>query len=194
MRAKNVFLLIGAVVCVFAVSAAEKPANADKAGARLTREKILVPAADGGFGWSPERLCVETDLNGDAIPDIVISDSISTGGTGGWNWTLWLSTAPNSYERANAEIGAGALAVEPSKDSGARPGSSRLWMYWHTSCASGEIRYLEIGKNGKPRCSPAIEIQPGDRGTDIGRAVCKAIFEGAGALKPRHLFAPAKKD
>ena len=132
-----------------------------------TRAEVLAASTDPGL--RPERRYGELDLNGDGTNDLVVSESISLGGTGGLVYNLYLGLGQDRYRQIDCFL-AGTMALEEYA------GTRRLWSYTHSSATSGTIQYRYFDRKGVFQKSEALTIHPGDGGSEIGNAVYQAIF------------------
>lgn len=132
-----------------------------------TRESLFAPVSD--LHQSQERCYADLDLNADGTNDLVLSESVSLGGTGGLIFNLYLGAGNDRYRHMDQFL-AGVMAVETN-------GHRRLlWSYSHMSAGSGTLQYRSFDRKGRYEVSPAITIYPGDGGSDIANGVYNAIF------------------
>ena len=140
----------------------------------VTREKLFAPLASASL--SPERRYADIDLNGDGTNDLVLSESVSLGGTGGLVHNLYLGLGGDRFRFIDRFL-AGILSLESSGE------TPRLWSYSHMSSRSGTIQYRCYDHKGVFQISPGIAICPGDGGTEVGNGIYKAIFNEKTMLK-----------
>ena len=146
----------------------------------LTREQLFAPIADPKL--NPERRYAEFDLNGDGTKDLLLSTSVSHGGTGGLIYNLYLGIGKNKFKKLNQFL-AGGFAVETHGK------IKRLWSYSHCSSQSGTIQYCYFDWKGRFQKSNTLLIHPGDGGTDMGNKIYKTIFNEKTILKRKPIGA-----
>ncbi len=135
---------------------------------------------DGAGQKYSERLRILTDLDGDGVEDMLLSGGPESSGTMGRAWTVYLSR--NSDFSAIGEIWAHpmAIVIEPDQDQIQTDAKvrrfARIWVYLKGSGRSGSIGYCRVGNESVDEIR-AIEIYPGDSGTDLGNAIYDATFE-----------------
>ena len=132
-----------------------------------TRKELFAPITDPAV--SPERRYAELDLNGDGTNDLVLSDSVSLGGTGGLVYNLYLGLGQDRFQQIDRFL-AGIMATET------HGGTTRLWFYSHMSAGSGTIQYRYFDRKGIFQKSETLTIYPGDGGSDTGNGICQAVF------------------
>ena len=148
-----------------------------------TREQLFAPINDPKL--NPERHYAELDLNGDGTNDLVLSESVSLGGTGGLVYNLHLGLGDNRFRQIDRFL-AGVMATET------QGGITRLWFYSHMSAASGTIQYRYFDCKGIFQKSQVLTIYPGDGGSEIGNAVYKSIFNDKTTLEMKKIGASNK--
>ena len=141
-----------------------------------TREQLFAPITDRNMEVSPERRYAELDLNADGTNDLVLSESVSFGGTGGLVYSLYLGVGDARFQRIDRFL-AGIMATET------HGGTTRLWFYSHMSAASGTIQYRYFDRKGEFQKSQVLTIHPGDGGSDIGNGIYSSIFNDKSTLK-----------
>ena len=141
-----------------------------------TREQLFAPITDRNMEVSPERGYAELDLNADGTNDLVLSESVSFGGTGGLVYNLYLGVGDARFQRIDRFL-AGIMATET------HGGTTRLWFYSHMSAASGTIQYRYFDRKGEFQKSQVLTIHPGDGGSDIGNGIYSSIFNDKSTLK-----------
>ena len=110
------------------------------------------------------------DLNGDSIKDEIRSGPSSLFGNAGGPLVVRLSASDNSPEVAYLIEGNGRFAIESFGDNA----PVRLWTYWHVSSIEGVLTSYRFRKSGVE--TSHITINPGDGGTETGRAIFNAVF------------------
>jgi hypothetical protein len=145
----------------------------------LTRSELFAPITDPVL--NPDREYVELDLNGDGANDLVVSESVSLGGTGGLVYNLYLAAGQDHFRRLDQFV-AGALAVEIHGD------TKYLWSY-----SSGTIQYRYFDRKGRLQRSPVLDICTGDSGTETGNGIWQAIFREKTTLKTKTIGAPIQQ-
>ena len=163
-----------------------------------SREKIFSEPVEALY--RPEKCYAEPDLDGDGTNDLIISDTVSFGGTGGLPYHVYLGKGNNSFQkipilqencisyqaegenwipivtpvRTNATFSAGAMAIEEETKDEALP--RKLWLYFHNSARSGSISYLYFDRNGDLRESGSLEIHSNLDQDNTGGLIGNAIF------------------
>ena len=132
-----------------------------------TREQLFAPITDPNV--NPERRYAELDLNGDGTNDLLLSTSVSHGGTGGLIYNLYLGVGEDRFKKLD-QILAGGFAVEVHGK------TIRLWSYSHASSQSGTIQYRYFDRKGRFQKSQPLLIHPGDGGSKVGNAIYASIF------------------
>ncbi|MHC4504406.1 MAG: hypothetical protein ACYTFI_13960 [Planctomycetota bacterium] len=163
--------------CVLAGGAARS------ATPEVTTRKKLFADHPGGI-LNPLRYWHELDLTGDGIDELILSESVSCGGTGGFVYNLYLGLPGGRFKRVGG-FGCNVMAVETHGS------MKRLWTYSHSSSASGSLQYRYFDDKGAYREGPAIVIFPGDGGTQIGNAILASIFNSKTRLKMVELRPPS---
>jgi hypothetical protein len=148
-----------------------------------TRKELCAPITDRGV--NPERRCAEFDLNGDGTNDLVLSESVSLGGTGGLVYNLYLGLGQDRFRQIDRFL-AGIMATET------HGGTTRLWFYSHMSAGSGTIQYRYFDRKGIFQTSQWLTIYPGDGGSDTGNGIYQAIFNEKTILKMQTIGASNK--
>lgn len=143
----------------------------------------LVPhqnPTDGAVKKYTERLRILTDLDGDGVEDMLLSGGSESSGTMGRDWTVYLNR--NGDFSAIGEVWAHpmAIAIEPDQDLIQTDPKvqrfARIWVYLKSSGRNGTFGYYRIGNKSVDEIK-AIEIYPGDGGTELGDAIYKATFK-----------------
>jgi hypothetical protein len=140
----------------------------------LGRAQLLAPITDPAL--SPERRYAELDLNGDGTNDLVLSESVSLGGTGGLVYNLYLGLGQDRFRQIDRFL-TGIMATET------HGGTTRLWLYSHMSAGSGTVQYRYFDRKGIFQRSQHITIYPGDGGSETGNGIYQAIFNEKTILK-----------
>ena len=112
-------------------------------------------------------------MDGDGLKEMILSESVSTGGTGGFVYTLYHAIGRDQFHPVGTFL-CGNLAVEPVP--GTKPPRLRLWTYRHDSSQSGQLSIHELFPKGQLR-TDSIWVFPGDGGTKIGNDILNAIFD-----------------
>lgn len=143
----------------------------------LTRAEVFAPITETSL--IPERNYVELDLNGDGVNEIILSESLSLGGTGGQVYNLYASVGPDRFQQVDEFIGAD-LATE------VHDGGIRLWSYHRLGALCGTIGYRYFDGKGVLQKSANLEIQTGgDSGSKTANAILRVIFNERTVLKPK---------
>lgn len=150
-----------------------------------TREELFAPIADPDL--SPERRYAELDLTGDGTNDLLLSTSVSHGGTGGLVYNLYLGVGQDRFKKLDQFL-AGGFAVEVHGK------TNRLWSYSHMSSQSGTIQYRYFDRKGRFQKSQPLLIHPGDGGSEVGNAIYASIFNEKTILKTKSTGASNKPD
>lgn len=127
-----------------------------------------------------ERLRILTDLDGDGVEDMLLSGGPETSGTMGRTWTVYLSRSKDFRRIGEVSAHPIAIAIEPDQDRAQTDAKirrfARIWVYLKSSGRNGSFGYFRVGDNSVDEMK-AIEIYPGDGGTDLGRAIYDATFK-----------------
>ncbi|HEY8961921.1 MAG TPA: hypothetical protein VIM57_06915 [Luteolibacter sp.] len=135
---------------------------------------------DGAVQKYSERLRILTDLDGDGVEDMLLSGGPESSGTMGRAWTVYLNRSGDF--RAIGEIWAHpmAIAIEPDKDRIQNDAKARrfarIWVHLKGGGGRGAFGYYRVGNESVDEIK-ALEIYPGDSGTDLGRALYEATFK-----------------
>ena len=150
----------------------------------LTRDEVirLNPADPDQRGNNRSRLYTKVDLTGNGLLDIIISDDLHTGGTGGLSYSIYLCINTNQYREANVEIGGSRLAIDEADF-----GHKSIWSYWHISSCQGGIQYVYLDDDGEWKSSPSLTIYTLE---GIGSGIFSAIFD-KDTLLPMRIISPA---
>ena len=155
-----------------------------------SRQVLLTPV--NAPHLSPIRKFCEVDLNGDGIDELILSRSVSLGGTGGLVYDLYLGLEGDRFKPLDSFLSC-VMAVEP------RGKVKRLWTYTHSSSQSGHLQYRYFDRDGDLQKGPAMLIHPGDGGSETGNAIFDAVFRHDNTLKmktignPKRAVAPDRK-
>jgi hypothetical protein len=150
-----------------------------------TREQLFAPITDPKV--NPERHYAELDLNGDGINDLLLSTSVSDGGTGGLIYNLYLGVRQGRFKKLDQFL-AGGFAVEVHGE------TKRLWSYSHMSSQSGTIQYWYFDRKGDFQKSQPLLIHPGDGGSEVGNAIYASIFNDKTMVKTKKTGTSNKPD
>ena len=122
---------------------------------------------------SGERFRVLADFNMDGLTDMALSDDMSTFGTGGIGWKLYMADTSGMYRKY------GTFFTKPRLISLERLGSKiRMWTYGHISAQEGILACCRLGDTTFTECRSMV-IHPGDGGTEIGNEIMKAVFRNS---------------
>jgi hypothetical protein len=122
---------------------------------------------------SGEHFRILADFNADGIQDMALSYDTSLFGNAGGHFTLYLGNAKGQY-RKHGEFFAHTMAVSLEKIGT----KVRLWTYVRGGGGIGQIGYYEVLKD-KLSEYHSITIHPGDSGTEMGNAICEAVFKNS---------------
>ncbi|MEZ5278613.1 MAG: hypothetical protein R3F07_19685 [Opitutaceae bacterium] len=142
----------------------------------LTREQLFAPGNDPNL--NPEKRYAEFDLDGDGTNDLLLSTSVSQGGTGGLIYNLYLGVGHERFKQLDQFL-AGGFALE---DDGK---TKRLWSYTHRSSQSGTIQYRYFDRKGTFQKSQPLLIYPGDGGSEVGNGIYRSIFNEKTMLRTK---------
>jgi hypothetical protein len=118
---------------------------------------------------SRERERLVADVNFDGAADLMLSDSVSTFGTGGGRFTVWLGSPDGSYERVGSFFAnSGAVSVEK-----VGPGLVAVHTYSHMNAGSGHVSSYLLAENGLVLVRRRM-IYPG---TEEGSKEYRRLFE-----------------
>ncbi len=132
-----------------------------------TRQVLFAPVTDSTL--SSERYFTELDLNGDGIDELIISESVSLGGTGGLIYHLYIGIGQDRFLFLDSFL-SGIMAVE------IRGETKQIWSYSHSSAASGTVQYFYFDCEGAFQRSLSIMIYPGIGGSLVDKMIYQAIF------------------
>jgi hypothetical protein len=143
----------------------------------------LVPhpnSMDGATQKYSERLRILADLDGDGVEDMLLSGGPETSGTMGRAWTVYLNRNGGFSAVGDVSAHPMAIAIEPDQDRIQADAKirrfARIWVYLKSSGRNGTFGYYRIGNESVDEIK-AIEIYPGDGGTDLGRSIYDATFK-----------------
>lgn len=141
-----------------------------------------VPAQAQDTATDPHRLRIITDLDGDGVDDALVSKPLAMFGMSGGAWDVCLGRDGGTEMLGEITAHPSAVTLEPVGQelpgAAAAPAGgvfARIWVYLRKSGSQGQLGYYEVGMEGVGPLR-AIEIQPGDGGTDTGRALYEAVF------------------
>lgn len=115
------------------------------------------------------------DLDKDGHEDVIISEPLSSFGTGGGSFWMYLWT--NGNYRCIGEFGshAGWIKVEDEPH-----GYRRIWTWWHSSCSSGTIGCVTVWSNGFVEKGQLPITTAGDGGpSSIGSELMDSVHRHA---------------
>jgi hypothetical protein len=133
----------------------------------FTRQVLLAPLTDTTL--SSERYFIELDLNGDGINELIVSESVSLGGTGGLIYSLYLGIGQDRFLFMDRFL-SGIMALETQDN------TKRLWSYSHSSASSGTIQYYYFDSEGAFQHSHSMMIYPGVEGSLMDNMIYQIIF------------------
>jgi hypothetical protein len=135
---------------------------------------------EGANSKYSERLRILTDLDGDGVEDMLLSGGPETSGTMGRTWTVYLNRSKDFRRIGEVSAHHMAIAIEPDQDRAQSDAKirrfARIWVYLKSSGRNGSFGYFRVGDDSVDEIK-AIEIYPGDGGTDLGRAIYDATFK-----------------
>ena len=132
-----------------------------------SRQVLLAPLTDTTL--SPERYFAELDLNGDGTNELIISESVSLGGTGGLIYSLYLGIGQDRFLFVDRFL-SGIMALETQDN------TMRLWSYSHSSASSGTIQYYYFDNEGAFQHGHSMMIYSGVGGSLIDSIIYQIIF------------------
>lgn len=112
----------------------------------------------------------EFDLNGDGIIDRIQSGPRELFGQSGGPFVVTLGENGTLPEKSYLIHGNGRFVIETGNDNG----PTRLWSYGRISCCEGILASYVFTSDGMEQ--QQITINPGDGGSDVGRANYRSIF------------------
>ena len=151
----------------------------------FTRQILLAPLTDTIL--SSERYFTELDLNGDGTDELIISESVSLGGTGGLIYNLYLGIGQDRFLFMDSFL-SGIMAVEIQSK------TKRLWSYSHSSAASGTIQYYYFDSEGVFQSGHSMMIFPGVEGSLMDNLIYQVIFSEDNRLQLTKLGASKPMD
>ena len=125
-----------------------------------------------------KRWLIEEDFNNDGVVDRAISEKLENFGKSGGHFTIYLKLKGKFKKLGEVYLHPAAYCIE------GRHEESRIWTYLIISAGAGLLRAYTI-KKGKLNEAGSIEINPGDGGTELGRAIYKTIFRRKDHIKPK---------
>jgi hypothetical protein len=132
-----------------------------------TRQVLFAPMTDSTL--SSERYFTEFDLNGDGIDELIISESVSLGGTGGLIYNLYIGIGQDRFLFVDSFLSS-IMTVE------IRGETKQLWSYSHSSAASGTVQYFYFDSEGVFQRSHSVMIYTGIGGSFVDNMIFQAIF------------------
>jgi len=138
--------------------------------AMLAQDMSPVPALVGDQAIPGERYRIRTDVDGDGIPDLILSDPLRLFGNGGGGWEVFLGKPDDTFSsagRISAQVGF--IRVERKDE------TSRMWVWFPGGAWVGALGYYEI-RDGRIQPFASLTIYAGDGGTELGNAVFHAVF------------------
>lgn len=130
---------------------------------------------------NPLRYMYTVDLNGDDVNDLILSGSVSMGGTAGIPYNIYFGVGDDKYVQTCSLL-TNRIALEKC-----RSGIKRLWWYTHSSASSGALWNIRFEGEYRYRVGAPLEIYPGDGGTAIGNAMMDAIFTEESCLERKEV-------
>ncbi len=143
----------------------------------------LVALRDHRDGVAPkfsERMRILADLDGDGVEDMLLSGGPEASGKMGLAWTVYLKRDGDFRAIGGVWAHPMAIAIEPDQDRDQADAKvrrfARIWVYLRSSGRNGSYGYYRLGNESVDELK-AIEIYPGDGGTDLGRSIYEATFK-----------------
>lgn len=131
---------------------------------------LINPRANAAVADADEYYEITADIDGDGIADRLTSEPIRSFGSAGGRWQVLLGTGGGGFVAVGMIFAdPRALRAEQASD------FVRLWVYSKSSGTSGLLGYYVL-KDGRVGDFKAVEISPGDGGTEIGRSIYDAVF------------------
>ena len=138
-------------------------------------DSVVTNGGDASRGKYIPRNRGFVDLDKDGHEDVIISEPISSFGTGGGSFWMYLWT--NGNYRCIGEFGShpGWIKVEDEPH-----GYRRIWTWWHSSCSSGMIGCVTIWSNGFVEKGQLPITTAGDGGpSSIGSELMDSVHRHA---------------
>ena len=131
-----------------------------------------------GKGYS-ERYRILADLDGDGHQDLILSQPIPLFGKMGGLWDVYLFRINDFNKIGSITAHPLAISLEADHDRNQKDGYfTRIWVYLRGSGSSGGLGYYRIGPNSIVDLQ-GIQIYPGDGGSDLGRAIYRAVMDNS---------------
>lgn len=119
-----------------------------------------------------ERWRILTDLNGDGVDDLILSETKDTFGNAGGVWLVYVCS--NGYWRCIGDVD-----LYPSSTAFAFDAVGNevdLWHYGHVSCCEGYVGYYTFDRAGMKKGDNRIFLRGGQDENDVYNRLCKGVF------------------
>jgi len=137
---------------------------------------VPLPRIEGEMHFrSGERWRFRGDFNDDGVEDVALSMDTKSFGNGGGIFDLYLGNSNGKYMNIgsfHAHPSEAWIALEKYHE------GPRLWTYLHGGSARGSLGYYEINDSTMSEVQAMI-IHPGDHGTNMGKAIVRAVFDNS---------------
>lgn len=119
-----------------------------------------------------ERWRILTDLNGDGVDDLILSETKDTFGNAGGLWDVYISS--NGYWRCIGDVDLYPSATAFTFD--AVGDEVDLWHYGRVSCNEGYVGYHTFDHAGMKKGDNRIFVRGGQDENDVYDRLCKGLF------------------
>ncbi|WP_188662697.1 hypothetical protein [Arenimonas soli] len=109
------------------------------------------------------------DLNGDGVPDSIMSGPSGLFGNGGGPFIVSLSDGKGGFRRIELALHPQAVALDQAG------GHPRLWTYWRSSCCAGTLSVTTLDGSSAPQHIP-LDFGQDPGAPTLSRALYDSVF------------------